>query len=360
MTNDIYEQLAEALDRLPNGFPRTPSNVEIQLLKKLFSPKEASIAIQLCEDMETVDSIAERIGLPIKEAMTMLLNMAKRGLVWSDKQAGKLQFRLAPFIVGIFEFQLDYMDHELAHLIDHYMADGGAAGIMRPHPAVHRVVPAQNAVKTEWILPYDDVRKILLAAKTIRVEDCICRVQMAHIGRTCNFPLRTCLNYSLKERPPSPHSISQEEALDILDQVEEVGLVHTVSNIQKIQTGALWTYEVGYICNCCGCCCAILRGINEWGIENSIAAANYYAVIDPDECTGCGICIERCQVHAISEKDGVTIVERERCIGCGLCVTGCPNDSAKLQRKPDAEIVHPPADFATWEHERRGNRGLIE
>jgi hypothetical protein len=31
---------------------------------------------------------------------------------------------------------------------------------------------------------------------------------------------------------------------------------------------------------------------------------------------------------------------------------------ARLERKLEAEIVHPPADFAAWEHERRINRGM--
>jgi len=115
---------------------------------------------------------------------------------------------------------------------------------------------------------------------------------------------------------------------------------------------------VGYVCNCCGCCCGILRGITEWGIERSVAYANYYAVIDPAFCANCGNCIERCQVHAISEGEGFSVVDREHCIGCGLCVTGCPNDVARLVRKPEAELVHPPEDFAAWEHERLHNRGL--
>jgi len=29
MTEEYYHQLADALDRLPNGFPRTPEGVEI-------------------------------------------------------------------------------------------------------------------------------------------------------------------------------------------------------------------------------------------------------------------------------------------------------------------------------------------
>lgn len=348
----MYEQLADALNRLPNGFPRTASNIEIAILKKIFSPEEASLAGQLHGDMETIDMIAERIGLSVKETREKLMKMAKRGLVWFDKQTGKPRFRLAPFIVGIYEAQLESMDHELAHLVEKYMLDeGGAKGIMKPQPALHRVVPTQGTVKSEWILPYDDVRVILLAAKTFRVQDCICRVQQDYIGRRCDFPLKVCLTFSSVERPPRPEDISLEEALAILDQTEEIGLVHTVSNVME---------GLSYVCNCCGCCCGILRGITEWGIENSVAYANYYAAIDPEKCLGCGVCIERCQVQAISEQDGVVVVDQERCIGCGLCVTGCSNDVAKLRRKPDAEILHPPADYAAWERERLRNRGVIE
>jgi len=174
-------------------------------------------------------------------------------------------------------------------------------------------------------------------------------VQQDHIGRKCNFPLRTCLSFSTLERPPRQGDISQTEALTFLDKAEELGLVHTASNIMK---------GFGYICNCCGCCCGILRGITEWGIEKSVAYANYYSVINPDECKGCGTCIERCQVHAIYEQDGVPVVNLEKCIGCGLCVTGCPNNAVKLQRKPKNEIVDPPVNFAAWEQERSYNRSL--
>ncbi len=352
MSDEIYEQLADALDKLPNAFPRTPSNVEILLLKKIFSPEEARLARHLRKDREPVAIIAERVGRPVKEVEKNLIKMVKRGLVWLKKQDSEFQFRLAPFVVGIYESQLENMDHEFAHLLEEYMADGGAAGIMKPLPALHRVVPAHNAVKTEWILPYDDVRSILLAAKTFHVRDCICRVQQDLLGhRQCNFPLKNCLSFTSIERPPRPDDIPKEQALAILDETEEIGLVHTVSNIAK---------GFSYVCNCCGCCCGILRGITDWGIENSVAAANYYAAIDPDECSGCGVCLERCQMHAISEKDGISVVDQKRCLGCGLCVTGCPDGAVTLFRKPESKIVHPPTDFATWEHERLKNRGLIK
>jgi hypothetical protein len=183
--------------------------------------------------MESIGEIAKRIGLSAEEAEVKLMKMAKRGLLWHSGSGEKSSYRLAPFIVGIYESQRERMDHELAHLVEEYMADGGAVGIMRPEPALHRVVPAQKAVKSEWILPYDDVKAILLKSKTFRLRDCICRKQQDLVGRKCEFPLKTCLSFSSFESPPNEYDISKEEAPAFLDKVEEIGLVHTVSNVMK-------------------------------------------------------------------------------------------------------------------------------
>jgi NAD-dependent dihydropyrimidine dehydrogenase PreA subunit len=350
MSDMVFEQLADALDKLPNGFPRTPAMIEIKILKKIFSPEQAALASQLGGSFEPMDEVAKRSGLSVEQTRKQLLNLVRRGMLWLDLGNGKPRVRLAPFVVGIYEAQLELMDHELAHLVEDYLAHGGAQGIMKPQPALHRVVPAQRAVKTESVLPYDDVRAIFLSSRTFTLRDCICRAQQDQLGsRRCEFPVNMCLSFSSEERSANPGDISREEALAILDKSEEVGLVHTVSNVMQ---------GVGYVCNCCGCCCAILRSINDWGIENSVAYANYFAVIDPEICAGCGDCIQRCQVHAISEGEDVSVVDQARCIGCGLCVTGCPNEAAQLERKVEAEIIHPPVDFAAWEQARLYNRGL--
>lgn len=349
MPREVYELLAKALDRLPNGFPRTPSRVELLLLERIFSPEEASLAAHLGGSMEPAGEISRRAGLPVDVVAERLKALARRGLLWVDKGPSELHFRLAPFVVGIYEAQLQNMDHDLARLVEEYLADGGAAGIMQPDPAIHRVVPARDTVPGEWILPYDDVRAILLTATSFSVRNCICRVQRGYLRHPCEYPLRICLLFNTRPGVPGQDDISREEAIALLDKAEEVGLVHCVSNITK---------GIGYICNCCGCCCAILRGITEWGIEKSVAHANYYAVIDPDRCQGCGTCIGRCQVAAISDDAGISVVDRDRCIGCGLCVSGCSDDAASLLRKSDSEIVTPPEDFPAWEHERLRNRGL--
>ena len=64
-------------------------------------------------------------------------------------------------------------------------------------------------------------------------------------------------------------------------------------------------------------------------------------------------------VAAIVEREGIAVVQPERCIGCGLCVTGCPEQAVALSRKPEAQTIHPPADFAAWEKARLANRWRV-
>jgi Na+-translocating ferredoxin:NAD+ oxidoreductase subunit B len=345
-----YERLAETLNKLPNSFPRTKSNIEILLLKKIFLPDEANLAGQLTGSMETVDVIASRTGLSTTETSKRMKEMSQRGFVWGDDQKGV--YRLAPFIVGIYEAQLPRMDHELAHLVEEYFHQGGAE-IMKPLPSIHRVIPSQSAVKSEWILPYDKLRELMISSNTFRVNNCICRTQQDLEGtRKCKFPLDVELIFYRGEEstePPVKPFVTKEEALAILDKTERIGLVHTVRNVAQ---------GIFYTCNCCGCCCGILRGINEFGIENSVAAANYFSVIDPEKCIGCRTCVERCQMKAITLEKDIAVVNRKKCIGCGLCATGCESNVARLEIKPVNERIEPPKDYSDWEHQRMVNRGL--
>jgi NAD-dependent dihydropyrimidine dehydrogenase PreA subunit len=346
---DPYESLAAALDRLPNGFPRTPSGVELRLLARLATPEEASLAALLGREAEPYQRVAERAGLEPDAARRRLVDLAKRGLAWVSKGDGELRFRLAPFIVGLWESRVDEIDHDVVHLFEAYMHAGGAKGIMGVEPALHRVVPGHAAVKTERILPYEDVRALIEAAASFHVQDCICRKEQDIAGgRKCDFPLANCLGLSPVARKPVPGDITRGEALALLDECERLGLVHTVANVKA---------GVSYVCNCCGCCCGILRGITEFGLAGSMAAAAYRAAVDADACTGCGACVERCQVAAIAVRDGVAVVDAARCIGCGLCVSGCAPGATRLERLPDTEAVAPPEDYAAWEAARLADRG---
>ncbi len=62
------------------------------------------------------------------------------------------------------------------------------------------------------------------------------------------------------------------------------------------------------------------------------AAELYY--IDPDECVGCGDCIDACPEDAIEGKDGyIHIIDQDLCEQCGKCVSACDEGCIKTATK---------------------------
>jgi len=52
------------------------------------------------------------------------------------------------------------------------------------------------------------------------------------------------------------------------------------------------------------------------------------AVIDPDKCTWCGLCMELCRFDAIDDTpEGTFEVDPFECEGCGVCVYLCPDQA---------------------------------
>ena len=80
---DLYRQLAQHLDRLPGGYPATESGVELRILRRLFSPQDAALALHLTLLPEEARVIAHRAGLPVQEVKQRLEDMASRGLIYS-------------------------------------------------------------------------------------------------------------------------------------------------------------------------------------------------------------------------------------------------------------------------------------
>ena len=60
--------------------------------------------------------------------------------------------------------------------------------------------------------------------------------------------------------------------------------------------------------------------------------------IDQDLCVGCGICIKRCNLDAITLVDKKAVVDRDHCIGCGLCEVLCLYDAIYFDRNLTANI----------------------
>ena len=72
MAKDVYETLATHLDSLPAGFARTDSGVEMRILRRLFTPEDAQLAVHLTIIPEEARVIARRAGIPVSEAASRL------------------------------------------------------------------------------------------------------------------------------------------------------------------------------------------------------------------------------------------------------------------------------------------------
>ena len=357
MTRDAYRRLAERLDAIPNGFPATESGVELELLAKIFTPEEAALAAEMRLAQEPASDIAGRAGLDPEAAYDLLKTMVRKGQILLGRKDRQLVFGLMPFVVGIYEEQLPRLDRELAMLFEQYVQESRGSFTSIP-PSVHRVIPVEEAVLAGVeIFPYERATELLESAKSWAVRECICRLQQHLVGKGCDRPTGNCLVFAPIEgafdRSDVSRAISKEEAFRILREAEDAGLVHSPGN-----------YRDGnhYICNCCTCCCGVLRSVSEFSIPTAIASSGFLAVVDSDACTGCGDCLERCQFGALAVSDTSLVCEVDEgcCVGCGLCSMACPTGALALERRLEGDVPPPPADFHDWMAQRAESRGLVE
>ncbi len=66
------------------------------------------------------------------------------------------------------------------------------------------------------------------------------------------------------------------------------------------------------------------------------------AMVDTDDCTWCGLCLEACPYEAPRQIDengkAVAFIDKTACKGCGGCVPVCPKDAIDLEGYTDAQI----------------------
>jgi ferredoxin len=350
--NKNYEKLANELDLIPNGFPRTKSGVELKLLARLFTPDDAALAATLSQEPKSLNEIAGENSMEEAEAKSKLISMVKRGLIDLKREEGRgFVFHLIPFVVGFYERQNAKIDKEFAALFEQYYQEAFHQ-TMLAQPSVHRIIPLEKAIPVDIdVMPYEKASTYLDQAQSWGVLDCICRVQKKLIGQGCHHTVRNCLVFSPKpgafQKSEEIESLSREEALEILAEADREGLVHSVNNAQT---------EVYYVCNCCTCSCGILRGMVEYGSENSIARSDFYAAVEVELCTGCEACLDRCAFKAMQMVDGICEVERSSCYGCGLCINSCDTEALSLVLKSPEELAPPPEDEKAWRRIRAASR----
>ena len=355
MNDEVYYRVAHVLDTLPNGFPSSESGVEIRLLKKIFTPEQADLFCDMRLSFETAEQISIRTGRPLEDLEEMLISMGDAGQLFAIQLGEQWFFKMLPWVFGIYEFQLSRLDRELAELNEEY-GPVFVRQFYKSKPQLMQVLPIEEEISVQQeALPYERVSAIIEHGQSFRVSDCICKKEQGLVGKPCDRPVQVCLAIApvagIFENSPHGRVITRDEAYDLLRQSEESGLVHLTGNVQN---GHI------YICNCCKCCCGVLRSINELGIPAAdVVNSHYYAAIDTEECISCGVCLdERCQVGAIEEAENTYRIIQQRCIGCGLCISTCPTRAIHLIHKDTDKREIPPITEDAWFEEKGRNRGI--
>ena len=328
MTDKILcRQLAEAVGA-----------VESPLIQKIFEAlvkdDEAKVLLAAAPPA-TAEELGQKTGLPTETIKTMMGSLFNRGLIFKSKKGEQMKYYRVKSIPQMHDATAVTigLSREVLDLWKEYMETEWreyGQKIMDFLPgSVVRVIPVNEGITPESrILAYDDVVKIIENARTLAVVKCSCRV----IDGTCGKPLEACIQvdraaeYSLERG--TGRALSKREAIDIVKTSEKEGLVHVVDNRQV----------VGHvICNCCKDCClnwSVMAGPKKW-----VAPSRFEAVVDPDLCTGCETCLERCFFDAIAVKNDLAAVDPGKCMGCGVCAVSCPTEALRLKEVRAADFV---------------------
>lgn len=332
MPDSPYVKLRSFLDQFPLGFPESQDGVEIKILKKLFTEEEAELAVLMPMVPETVDQIAERVGMDKKLLKDRLESMSEKGLVFRIRREGRTLYRAAPFMIGLYEYSVNKIDRELAEYYREYCDTTYIDALGISNVPGFRVMPVSESITPDMTLfPLKKIEDEIKAARIISVADCICRKESKLLDKACAHPMETCLSFGVAAEyyieSKIGREISADEAIKILYEADRAGLVHAGANSKHLSN----------ICNCCPCCCASMKGITQKGHDkHKYLNALYEAIVDEEACIGCGDCIDRCPVEAI-EMIETAFVDRDKCLGCGLCSGVCPEKAITLHLREDRE-----------------------
>jgi len=334
---DVYRKLAREIDKMPVPFTGTASGVELKILKHLFTPEEAEVALNLNIMPETLERIHKRakkngINLTEKALEEVLDNLVAKGAIMGGRtrKKGKV-YSLAQLAVGMFEFQINRLTPGFVEDFEQYVKEQFHRDMTGAKTQQLRTIPVSQAVTTELhVEPYNDIKAYVRGPKTdISVANCVCRQSTEVTGGTCRHSdiMETCMQFGTAARfvigNGSGRRVSNEEALAILDRAEEAGFVLQPQNAQSPT----------FICCCCRDCCHALKIMKMHPRPAELLISSYYTTVDSSLCTGCALCVDRCAMEAISMVDDVAVVNLDRCIGCGVCTTTCPTEALRLHKK---------------------------
>ena len=304
------------------------------LFQIIADPAEADLLLALPGN---APAMAEKLARPEDQIAGMLHNLFIKGLVFPSKKTDPPAYKMCRDLVQFHDASIlwpdaprefldlwaDFMDVEWLDVAKVYSQ-------MVPRPFT-RVIPVGISIQAKThVLAFEDVQDIIENARNITVTKCTCRLS----SRKCDKKLEACLqinrgaDYNLSRG--TGKQLTKQEALDLMRQCEEDGLIHVVINKQDVDQ---------FICNCCPCCCQTMPVLIKHNIS-VIEPSRFAAQVDPDLCSSCGTCLDRCYFGAITQEgDETAKINADKCMGCGLCQVTCPSEALSMTEVRPRDFV---------------------
>ncbi len=325
-----------------------------KILEEFYTLEQAEIGAQFPLGAFTAAELTKTYDWDEETVAAKLEEMADNGLIFVTKQeGGGRKYALTQFVPGAVEYQLmrgrdtphdrkvarmlkDFLDGEMRELMDAALKDTEMMKQMMPEaPARIITVESELPQGTTEIYSYEKLSEMIDKDDCFAAATCYCRHQKYLLDDPCKIegvPQHSCLllgeaaDYAIDRG--FGKRITREEAQEIVLLSEKAGLMHNVGN---------YTDRALFVCNCCRCCCEFLATAKRTQNNTMLEYANFVLAVDKDSCSGCGDCIDRCQMDALSLVGEVISVNEKMCFGCGNCIAACPTESLSMVRRASIE-----------------------
>jgi electron transport complex protein RnfB len=210
--DQIYVRLRQHLDRQAVGFPPSRDGSDLKVLRHIFTPEEAKLAVHLRDRFEPLEVLYTRARHQVaspEELARILDRILCKGGIEARENNGSRSYRNAPLVVGMYELQVGRLTPEFIRDFEAYTSGlrfgieflGTALPQMRTIPVTQSIRPHHRA------RTFDEVAALVdEAAGPFVILECICRKKKRLAGEACQVTARreTCLYGNRQHRPDRP------------------------------------------------------------------------------------------------------------------------------------------------------------